>query len=68
MLLSPALSAWTAYLLCRALRAGTMPSLVGGFLFGFSPYVLTNLTGNPMLTMVALVPVFALLVAAMAAR
>jgi hypothetical protein len=62
MLLSPALSAWTAYLLCRALRAGTMPSLVGGFLFGFSPYVLTNLTGNPMLTMIPMIPVFALLV------
>jgi hypothetical protein len=62
MLLSPAVSAWTAYLLCRALRAGMAPSLVGGFLFGFSPYLVTNLTGNPMLAMVALVPVFVLLV------
>ncbi len=61
MLLCPALSAWTAYLLCRSLKAGTIPSLVGGFLFGFSPYVLLNLTGEPMLAMVALVPTFALL-------
>lgn len=61
MLLCPALSSWTAYLLCRSLRAGTMPSLVGGFLFGFSPYVLVNLTGEPMLAMVALVPAFGLL-------
>jgi hypothetical protein len=61
-LASPALSAWTGFLLCRHLTGRTLPSLVGGYVFGFSPYVLLELIGAPNLAMVALLPVFALLV------
>jgi hypothetical protein len=62
MLASPALAAWTAFLLCRHVTGRLLPSVAGGYLFGFSPYMLTVLTGAPNLTLVPLVPVFALLV------
>jgi hypothetical protein len=61
-LLAPALSAWTAYLLCRRVTGKFAPSLVGGFLFGFSTYELGQLTGHPNLALLALVPVAVLLV------
>ncbi len=35
-LLLPAAAAWTAFLLCRYLTGALWPSLVGGYLFGFS--------------------------------
>jgi hypothetical protein len=59
--LMPALAAWTAYLLCRRLTRQTWPSLVGGYLFGFSSYVLDQ-TGHLNLTSVFLMPLVALLV------
>jgi hypothetical protein len=62
MLLAPALSAWTAFLLCRELAAPVAPSLVGGYVFGFSPYVLGNLQGAPNLVLVAVLPLLVLLV------
>jgi hypothetical protein len=61
-LLAPALSAWTAFLLCHHLTRATPPSLLGGYLFGFSPYVVRHLEGLPQLSLVALVPLIALLV------
>ena len=61
-LCSPALTGWTTYLLCRHLTGRVLPSLVGGYLFGFSPYMLVHLTGGPYLALVALLPVFVLLV------
>jgi hypothetical protein len=61
-LLSPALTAWTAFLLCRHITGRPGPSLVGGYVFGFSPYMLVHLTGGPYLALVALLPVFVLLV------
>jgi len=61
-LASPALSAWTAYLLCCHVTGRTLPSLVGGYIYGFSPYMLSQLTGAPCLALVPLVPVFVLLV------
>ena len=62
MLLGPALAAWTGFLLCRELTGALAPSLLGGYLFGFSPYVLANLQGGPNLVLVALLPVLVLLV------
>ncbi|MGA2008934.1 MAG: hypothetical protein ABSH51_00155 [Solirubrobacteraceae bacterium] len=62
-LASPALSAWTAFLLCRELTGRVGPSLAGGYVFGFSPYMLIHLTGGPYLALAALVPVFVWLVA-----
>ncbi len=61
-LLSPALSAWTAFLLCRYVTDKTWPALIGGYLFGFSPYMLAHLTGGPFLALVPLLPVLVLLV------
>lgn len=61
-LLSPTLSAWTAFLLCRQVTRRTGAALVGGYLFGFSPYMLAQLIGAPNLGMVAFVPLFVLLV------
>ena len=61
-LASPALSAWTAFILCRHLTGRTGPSLVAGYAFGFSPYMLIHLTGGPYLALVALEPVFVWLV------
>jgi hypothetical protein len=61
-LASPALGAWTAYLLCRHVTGRLWPSLAGGYVFGFSPYMLAHLTGGPYLALVPLVPLFALLV------
>jgi len=61
VVLLPALSAWTAFLLCRHLTGKLWPSLAGGYLFGFSSYVLGHLAGQPQLTAVFLLPLAALL-------
>ncbi|MEA2417825.1 MAG: hypothetical protein QOE60_31 [Thermoleophilaceae bacterium] len=61
-LAAPALSAWTAFLLCRHVTRASVPSLVAGYLFGFSPYMLRMLQGAPHLYFVALIPLFVLLV------
>jgi hypothetical protein len=61
-LAAPALSAWTAFILCRCLTGRDGPSLVAGYVFGFSPYMLVHLTGGPHLALVALLPVFVWLV------
>jgi len=57
--LLPAVAAWTAFLLCRHLTRATWPSLVGGYLFGFSSYVLAQ-EGHPNISAVFLVPLLAL--------
>lgn len=62
MILGPAFAAWTAFLLCRELTGTVAPSLLGGYVFGFSPYVLANIRGGPNLVLVALLPVLVLLV------
>jgi hypothetical protein len=59
---APAVSAWTAFLLCRHVTGSVPASLLGGYLFGFSPYMLYQLRGAPQLALMALVPVMALLV------
>jgi hypothetical protein len=56
----PALSAWAAFLLCRHLTHSFWPSLVGGYLFGFSSYELGHVLGQPQLTAVFVVPLVAL--------
>jgi hypothetical protein len=60
--LAPALSAWTAYLLCRYLTRSLWPSLVGGYLFGFSSYSVAHLIGHLNLVSVFLLPLVALVV------
>ncbi len=57
----PALSAWTAYLLFRNLTRSSWASLVGGYLYGFSSYMLAHqLAGHLHLTAAFLVPLVAL--------
>jgi hypothetical protein len=61
-ILTPALSAWTAFLLCRRLTGKDWPSLAGGYLFGFSTYVLSAELTHIFDAAVFLVPVVGLLV------
>jgi hypothetical protein len=56
-ILSPALCGLTAYLLCRRLTGRHGASLMGGFLFAFSSYELTESLGHPNLALVFLLPV-----------
>lgn len=60
-LLLPAVSAWTAYLLCRYLTRSIWASIVGGYLFGFSTAMLRQqLYGHLPVTAVFLLPLIAL--------
>jgi hypothetical protein len=62
-LLAPALSAFTAFLLCRHLTGRMWPSVVGGYIFGFSSYVIAALAGGHLhLSLVAMIPLCLLLV------
>lgn len=56
MLLSPVLAAYFTFGLCRRLTGALWPSLLGGWLFGFSTYMLGQLTGHLHLTLIFLVP------------
>jgi hypothetical protein len=58
--LMPALAAWTAFLLCRHITRTIWPSLAGGYIFGFSGYVLGQLQGHLNLTAIFLLPLVAL--------
>jgi hypothetical protein len=53
---APALSALTAFLLCRRLTSSTPAALAGGYLFGFSTYELSQSLGHPNLTLLFLLP------------
>jgi hypothetical protein len=59
-LLLPALAAWTAFLLCRYITGSLWASLVGGYLFGFSAYVVGQSLGHPHMAAVFLLPLVAL--------
>jgi hypothetical protein len=61
-ILMPALAAWTAFLLCRHLTGKVWPSLAGGYLFGFSTYVLSAELTHIFSAAVFLLPVAALLI------
>ncbi len=72
-LLAPALTAWTAYLLCREISppgtglgegafARAAPALAGGLLFGFGTYETVETINHVYLSLVALVPLAPLLV------
>jgi hypothetical protein len=56
VLLAPPLAAFFAFLLCRRLTGAFWPSLLGGWLFGFSAYMLGQEAGHVNLTLVFLVP------------
>jgi len=43
---APALAAWTAFLLCRYISCSYWPALLGGYIFGFSSYMLAQTLGG----------------------
>jgi hypothetical protein len=61
-LLMPALAAFTAYVLCRHLTHSIWASVAGGYLFGFSSYVLGQELGHMHASSVFLLPLVALVV------
>ena len=58
-ILMPALSAWCAYLFCWTLTRSRLAALVGGYLYGFSAYVLAEELGHLHLTAVFCLPLLA---------
>lgn len=61
--LLPALGAWTAFLLCHHLTARFWPSMMGGYVFGFSSYMLAHLLGGHLsLCAILLIPLAVYLV------
>ncbi|MBV8775357.1 MAG: hypothetical protein JO166_23940 [Deltaproteobacteria bacterium] len=61
-ILAPAIAAWSCFLLCRQIRADYLASGVGGYVFGFSPYMLAEVRGHLPLVLAFPVPVVAFLV------
>ena len=60
-LMAPILNSFAMYYLLRYITKDRTASLVGGYLFGFSSYVLGQLLGHLNLAFVPLIPVFTLL-------
>ncbi|HEY2355700.1 MAG TPA: hypothetical protein VGH79_12465 [Gaiellaceae bacterium] len=60
-LAAPPLAAWTTFLLARRLTRDVPASLVAGFLFGFSPYVISQSVSHLNLSFVCLIPLAGLL-------
>jgi hypothetical protein len=55
-LVAPPLTGWSAFVLCRYLVHRFWPAWLGGWLFAFSPYMLTGMVGGPFLMLVFPVP------------
>ncbi len=55
-LLCPATAAFSAFLLCRELTGRFWPSTLGGYLFGFSQYVLAHMLAHVCLLVIFPVP------------
>jgi hypothetical protein len=60
-LLALALAAWTAFVLCRYLTCAYFASLAGGYVFGFSAYMLGQALAHLDLLLVFPIPLFWLL-------
>ena len=60
-ILAPPLAAWAAFLLCYEVTARRWPSLVGGYLFGFSTYEIAQMHGHVNLFLMFPVPLAAYL-------
>ena len=61
-LLAPALAGWGAYLVCNRLTRAFWPSLVSGYLFGFSAYMVGQMQSHLNLVLVFPIPIAAYLV------
>jgi hypothetical protein len=60
-LLAVALAAWCAFILCRYATGAYWPSLLGGYVFGFSAYMLAHTAADLNLILVFPTPLLALL-------
>ncbi len=61
VLAAPALAAFATFLLCQSITKAYWPSMLGGFIFGFSPYMLGQILGHANLVMTFPIPLFLLL-------
>lgn len=59
---APALAAWTTYLLCRHITRDSMAAILGGWIFGFSSYLLGETLNHLNLALVAALPLIVLVV------
>jgi hypothetical protein len=62
LIAAPALAAWATYLICKLVTAKFWPSLAGGFLFGFSTYIVQHERSHVNLLLVFFVPLAVYLV------
>ncbi len=56
MLAAPVIAATAAFMLCYKLSSAYWSSVLGGFIFGFSPYMMTHMLGHLVLVMIFPVP------------
>ncbi len=61
-LLCPVLAGWTGFLLCRRVAARFWPSLAGGYIFGFSAYMLAEIRAHLLLILIFPIPLAVMLV------
>ena len=61
-ILSPALAAWTAFVLCRRITNSYLPAIIGGYIFGFSAYMLGQMQGHLHQVLVFPIPLVAYLI------
>jgi hypothetical protein len=54
------LAAWTAFFLCRYVSSSSWAALMGGYVFGFSPWMLAHLLGHLTVLMIFPVPLMVL--------
>jgi hypothetical protein len=52
MLLAPALAGWAGFLVCRRVTGSFWPSLAGGYLMGFSSYMVAQMWGHANLVLI----------------
>ena len=62
LLLAPGVSGWGAFMLCRAAGADYFPSVAGGYIFGFSTYLMGHAAAHPNFSLIAPVPLAVYLV------
>src|SRR5208337_1522440 len=60
-LLAPVIAAWSTFLLCRHVCKCFWPALLGGYIFGFSSYMLGQMRGHLFLVLIFPVPLAAYL-------
>ena len=60
-IVTPVLAAWSCFLLCHRLTGNYLAAIIGGYIFGFSAYVLAESRGHLPLVLIFPVPLLVLL-------